>query len=285
MINMINLRILLVLAFVMGPAASAWAAKKEPRPSPSLVDKPAASAPSSKEEKERAAKKACLNHDADKGVELLTDLYVDTNDPTYIFNQGRCYEQNDRCQDAIVRFREYLRKTPAATEGDRNDAQKHILDCETLLAKRAGEPPASVPAHPVAGPVVPAAAGAQPSEAAVAPAAQLAVAEARPAPSGGTGSRTAGVITASAGVAIVAGAVVLNLQHNGMISDLKADYSGDTADTAKTYKTLAIVGYGVGAACLVGGAALYWLGVRAGRAQVGPAMVAGNAGVMMAGGF
>jgi len=280
-----NVRTFVILAFVVGVAAPGWAAKKEPQPTPRPTDRSAVDAASPREEKERAAKRACLNHDPDKGVELLTDLYVDTNNATYIFNQGRCYEQNDRCEDAIVRFREYLRKTPGANEGDRNDVQKHIVDCEALLAKRTGEPPAAVPPQPAAGPVVPAAAGAPSSEATATPATQLTVAEARPAPSAGSGLRTAGVITAAAGVAIVAGAVVLNLQHNGMISDLKADYSGDTADSAKTYKTLAIVGYGVGAACLVGGAALYWLGVRAGRTQVGPAMVAGRAGVMLAGGF
>jgi hypothetical protein len=281
---MINLRTFLILAFVMGPAASAWAEKKEPRPSPSLVDKSAAGAPSSKEEKERAAKKACLNRDADKGVELLTDLYVDTNDPTYIFNQGRCYEQNDRCQDAIVRFREYLRKKPGAAESDRDDVQKHILDCETLLAKRAGDASRAIAGRAAVAPVAPVGPEAKPIDGAVAAHAQVAVAEARPAPAG-AGLRTAGVVTMAAGAAALAGAVVLNLKHNGMISDLKADYSGDTADSAKTYKTLGIVGYGLGAACLVGGAALYWLGVRAGSARVGPTVVAGNAGVMMAGGF
>ena len=88
-----------------------------------------------REVKERAAKKACLNGEPAKGVELLTDLYVDSNDPTYIFNQGRCFEQNDRCEDAIVRFREHLRKTIGGSERDRADAEKHIADCEILLAK------------------------------------------------------------------------------------------------------------------------------------------------------
>jgi hypothetical protein len=270
----------------MGPALPGLAAKKEPRgTSPSAADKPTTNGPLSKEQKERAAKKACLNRDPDKGVELLTDLYVDTNDPTYIFNQGRCYEQNDRCQDAIVRFREYLRKT--STEGERKDAQKHIVDCESLLAKGAVDP--SPPASPVAQ-VAPAPDVAPPLPAQIAtptpPAssAPVVVAEARPV-SAGAGMRAAGMTTMAVGAAVLVGAVALNLKHNGMISDLKADYSGDDAESAKTYKTLATVGYGVGAACLVGGAALYWLGVRAGTAQVGPALVAGNAGVMMAGGF
>jgi hypothetical protein len=85
--------------------------------------------------KERAAKKACLNGDSAKGVSILTDLYVDTNDATYIFNQGRCLEQNSRYKDAIARFREYLRKAGDQTEAERAAVQKHIDDCEALLKK------------------------------------------------------------------------------------------------------------------------------------------------------
>ena len=48
----------------------------------------------SKESREREAKRACLNGEVDIGVKILTDLYVDTNDATYIFNQGRCFEQS-----------------------------------------------------------------------------------------------------------------------------------------------------------------------------------------------
>jgi hypothetical protein len=39
----------------------------------------------SKESKERAAKKACLKGDPEKGVGILTDLFVDTGELTYIF--------------------------------------------------------------------------------------------------------------------------------------------------------------------------------------------------------
>jgi len=46
-----------------------------------------------KESKERAAKTACQSGDAAKGVALLAELYVDTNDITFLFNQGRCFEQ------------------------------------------------------------------------------------------------------------------------------------------------------------------------------------------------
>jgi hypothetical protein len=42
-----------------------------------------------KEDDERAAKTACLSGDHANGVAILAELYVKTNNPTFIFNQGR----------------------------------------------------------------------------------------------------------------------------------------------------------------------------------------------------
>jgi hypothetical protein len=69
----------------------------------------AASKQASKQAQERTARKACLGGDYNRGVNILADLFVTTKDPTYIFNQGRCFEQNHRYEDAISRFEEYLR--------------------------------------------------------------------------------------------------------------------------------------------------------------------------------
>jgi len=64
----------------------------------------------STEAKERAARKACLSGNVQKGVEILSEIFVETEDPTLIYNQGRCFEQNGRHKEAINRFREYLRR-------------------------------------------------------------------------------------------------------------------------------------------------------------------------------
>ena len=50
----------------------------------------------SRDANERAAKKACLSGNIDKGLELLSDLYIDYKEPIYIYNQGRCCEQGHR---------------------------------------------------------------------------------------------------------------------------------------------------------------------------------------------
>jgi tetratricopeptide (TPR) repeat protein len=121
-----------------------------------------AQAQAGREAQERAAKKACLVGDTTRGVEILTDLFVDTNDPTYIFNQGRCYEQNRLYEQAISRFREYLVKAKNASPDERADADKHIADCQAYMAeaeakKTASAPEPALPPFPgqpnVAGPV------------------------------------------------------------------------------------------------------------------------------------
>ena len=51
---------------------------------------------------DKQAMKACLSGDYQKGVSILADLFVETGDATYLWNQGRCYEQNHRYEDAIA---------------------------------------------------------------------------------------------------------------------------------------------------------------------------------------
>jgi hypothetical protein len=81
-----------------------------------------------------AARKACLSGDVQKGMEILSDLFVRTENPVHIYNQGRCLEQNGRCEEAINRFREYLRKAKISAE-ERSEAEKHIADCQALLGQ------------------------------------------------------------------------------------------------------------------------------------------------------
>ena len=70
---------------------------------------------------------ACLSGDYTKGVAILSELFVDTKDPTYLFNQGRCFEQNRRYEDAVARFEEYLRIAEGKLDAaDRAAAEKHI---------------------------------------------------------------------------------------------------------------------------------------------------------------
>ncbi len=90
---------------------------------------------------ERAARKACMSGDYQKGVDMLSDLFINTRDPAHIYNQGRCYEQNGRCEEAVNRFREYLRTAKNPTAEEKLDTEKHIRDCQGLLGPQ--QPPST----------------------------------------------------------------------------------------------------------------------------------------------
>jgi hypothetical protein len=235
----------------------------------------------SRQEKERAAKKACLSGDYATGVSLLTDLYVDTNEANYIFNQGRCYEQSNRCQDAIVSFREYLRKMKDAGRVSDGRAEQHIADCEELLVKlrrQAAMAGTGQPAQPgrTTGKTGP---GRGPSvRRSLPPAAPT---------SPGRGLRVAGAVTFGIGVAAIAAGVGFALAANGLASELEkspSSYERGKESTRASYATASTVGYAAGAVCVAGGAVLYYLGFRKGRAAsatVQPMVSAKTAGALV----
>jgi tetratricopeptide (TPR) repeat protein len=214
----------------------------------------------SKSVRERAAKKACALGDFQKGAEILTDLLLETNDSTYIYNQARCYQQNNRWDQAISRFREYLRKAKDLSESDRSDTERQISDCEASLGKtsQVAPPPAAVP--PLPAPVVPV--EAQPSQ----PEATTPVVSSKPTPPSedgtqGKGLRTAGIVCAIVGVAAVGTGVGLAVKTQSISSD-EQKYGPTQAkeDQRKRLETLGWVGYGVGAAAIATGVILYVAG-------------------------
>jgi hypothetical protein len=260
-----------------------------------LVAPPAAQA-GGRENKERAAKTACLAGDYAKGVALLAELYVSSNnDVTYLFNQGRCFEQNGKYEEAIARFREYQLKNSEAGNAPDESVDKHIATCQTLLDKQrpAAQTAAAAPAPASAAPVASAPAVVPAVEATPQAVAETveAVAPATP----GRGLRVAGATAAALGVVGIAAGVLLNLKANALAKDLEAAngssttlYSRSTESSRTTYRTFGWVAYGAGAACLVGGAVLYWSGHSQGQnAQVAllPAFDAGQVGAVLQGGF
>lgn len=94
-------------------------------------------------ERAAQAQTACLTGDYAKGVAILAELYVSTRNAIYIFNQGRCFEQNGKYEEAILRFREYQRKNAAAGQAPDPVAAEHIADCQALWDKQKAAPPAA----------------------------------------------------------------------------------------------------------------------------------------------
>ena len=215
----------------------------------------------------KAAKKACAAGDYRKGVEILAGLYVDTDDATFIYNQGRCYEQNHQWESAVDRFREYLLKTKNASIADKTDVEKHMADCESLLEKRDSNtspvpalPAPAVVSLPPPSPPLPEAEKVEfvqpPSEAHL-----------------GSGLRLTGLALASVGVATLATGLVLNLKANSLADQANNTHDPSTLSSHSSYRTGSIICYGAGAGAVLAGGALYLLGRPGSKATPAPVVL------------
>lgn len=277
-----------------------------------------------KEARARAAKKACLSGDYAKGVRILADLFIDTGDPNHLFNQGRCFEQNNRCEEAVGRFREYLRKANGLNQAERADVEKHIADCQALLGKgeraapdrRQDEahlrdfgsepslkvgaaplaPPSPVVNPPPAAPTLPPAAPTLPPAAPTLPPAETpteeagTVSDAPQASNTGRGLRIAGISCGVAGLAAIGTGIYYYTRARSLSDTVSHSHPPNPADeqAGKDAQTMQWVFYGVGAAALATGTLLYLLGWPSAVhpvAGVTPMIGPGMAGVSAQGAF
>jgi hypothetical protein len=237
---------------------------------------------------ERQAKKACLSGDYVKGVTILADLFVDTGDPTYLYNQGRCYEQNVRYVEAAERFKEYLRKATKLTADDKAEVDKHIADCEATIAK--SHPVEPTPPTPQPLPVAVPQPAPQPL-----PLQGTATKEAAPAAQGRPWQHTAKWVATGAAVAFLGLGIAEHLNYYSKNSDYNdrpecvAGGCQSLANSADTAQIVALVGYGA-AAVATGLAITFWLtdkpAPQAGEhAGIGLSCAPALAGVSCAGRF
>jgi len=238
--------------------------------------------------REKAAQKACALGDYQKGVDILADMLVDSDDPNPVYNQGRCYEQNGRWEQAINRFREYLRKDAKLSDGDRADVERHIAEREKAFARAApaAQPAAAAPA-PVARVETPAPA---PAPSPVAP--DVSTKPAPPTSDGnqGKGLRVAGIVCAAVGLAAVGTGIGLALKTQDMSSDAQKSGGGTQAqeDQRKSLETWGWVSYGVGAATIATGAVLYivgWPSDKSTSVALLPALAPDGASMILQGRF
>jgi hypothetical protein len=88
-------------------------------------------------------------------------------------------------------------------------------------------------------------------------------------PRGSRGLRIAGIATGAGGLLFMAGGIYMGARASSLSDEVSRDankqpvgsYQSSKYDDGKLAETLQWVGYGVGAAALVGGAVLYWLGL------------------------
>ena len=249
--------------------------------------------------KEKDARKACLAGDSAKGAALLAELFVDTNDYNYIFNQARCFEQNHRYEDAISRFREYLKKAPNVSADDRADVEKEIAECQGFLqpSTSAPKPAPEAAVPPPASAVAPLVVPPSPpnSSPLLAPAASVAEAN-TPSPavtttaSPGAGLRVAGITCGAAGLLAIGTAIYFSTRVTSLSDKISTSDTPSASDyqSGKNAQTIQWVFYGVGAAAVGTGSVLYYLGWRAsetGRTAFAPMIGPDIAGLSAKGAF
>lgn len=82
------------------------------------------------------AMSACLGNNLDKGIGILAQLYAETQDAIWVFNQARCYQQNNKLEDARTRFLEFRRKNRNKDKARDARAQEYLAEIDKELERR-----------------------------------------------------------------------------------------------------------------------------------------------------
>jgi hypothetical protein len=198
------------------------------------------------------ARKECLAGRYQHGIDILAELYAETRDANYIYNQGRCFQQNNRPDEAISRFQEYLRKAPDLTPEELGDVRGKIAECEQMRGESRRPEPVPPPAPPPAALSTP-----------------LVVSTVPAAPADhGRALRVVGMVGMAVGLAGVGTGVAFGLQARGIKKDIEDRYNNDdhtySRETAASGERAVLrerLGFAIGGGVLVGGAVSYYLGV------------------------
>lgn len=202
----------------------------------------------------------CLAGRFQAGVDLLAQLFAETGNANYIYNQGRCYEQNGKPDEAVLRFREFLRKAKDLSAEEEAEVNGHITECQAMkseLDSRLAPPP---PPKPQPAPIE-LVAPVKPEVVAVPnPGVDVETTLSRPS-ADGRGLRIAGVVTGSVGAAAVVAGAIFGIMARSIADEVTADdvqhrYDRSKDDRGKLFANLQWVGYGVGAAGLAAGGVL-----------------------------
>jgi tetratricopeptide (TPR) repeat protein len=197
--------------------------------------------------------------------------------PGLLYNVAQSYRLGGEKQKAVDAYRLFLERAPDHQLAAVARGHLEALERE-LAAARTAQPAPAEPAEP--------APGTQSELTAAAPAA---------APAPGRGLRIAGLVTAGAGLVALGAALHYGIEArkaSDAISDNDEGWTDsllDRYDEGEAAETRMFVLSGVGAAALVTGGVLYYLGRRAGQAEasvtVGALPAAGGAAAVVRGAF
>lgn len=189
-----------------------------------------------------AALAACASGDVAKGIAILGELYAETRNPSFVFNQARCFQKNAQLEQARSSFTEYLRIGTNEPPEDIKRAEAFVKEIDDTLARQRASAPPPVVVTPV----------------------QTANERART-------MRIASIALGAFGLAAVGAGVFLSFKVQGVNDDINRDLAGQEYVTdverlnrqlsdGQRYETWQWVGYGVGVAALAGAATTFVLG-------------------------
>jgi tetratricopeptide (TPR) repeat protein len=246
----------------------------------------------------------------DQAIESFKGAYLVSGDARLLFNVAQAYRLKGDCEQALRFYKNFQRENPDGQST--GEAEMAIRKCETASAGDpvggkapvpARDPQAGLVGRPAAGLVTPAPAmqtAAAPAVVASSPLQPRVVpgassgprprtdVRAIPAPDHGGHKRTAGVIVAGAGTALVAGGLYFGLKASQRASDTAA-FAGEWGPAEQSAEKagqrdaqVGLVLTGVGVAGLVAGGVLYWLGAteRGREPSVSLAPAAGGGAVV-----
>jgi hypothetical protein len=210
------------------------------------ADEPAAGG---EDKRPTAALAACASGDFAKGIALLGELYAETRNPSYVFNQGRCYQKNNKLDEARSSFSEYLRIGTSEPPEDIQRAQGFIKEIDDALARQRASQPTPLLVTPV-----------QPGE------------------GRSHALRNTSIVLAAVGVAAVGAGVFLSFKVKSTNDSINSQYANQPFVTdeakleqqiadGKSYETWQWVGYGLGVAALAGAVTTF---VLSGHYAAGP---------------
>jgi hypothetical protein len=193
----------------------------------------------------RAALGACGSGDVKKGISILAELYAETRNPSFVFNQARCYQQNGQLEAARQRFSEYLRVGQNEPAEDLRRAQAYVREIDDTLARQPPRP----------GPII-----------VTAPAPDPSAREGR-----ARTLRATGVALTVLGLAAVGTGVYMSLKVQATTRDVENRFAnmGVVTDPGALqrelsnggrYETWQWVSYGIGVAALAGAATTFLVG-------------------------
>jgi hypothetical protein len=96
------------------------------------------------EARERDALAACDSGQVQKGIDLLARLWADTLEPTYVYDQGRCYQKASMPKEALARFQEFVRVAKDSKDEPVAQAEQFIKELQADTTEREHDQAAKV---------------------------------------------------------------------------------------------------------------------------------------------